>query len=367
MCHACAPSPVSTDAFAEQILDVLNHGSLGLMLSIGHRTGLFDAMGDGAWRTSDRLARETRLDERYVREWLGAMVCGDVVHQRTPDAPGASADAVDQPREFALPAEHAAVLTRQNPTDNMAVFAQYLAVLGGVEDDVVECFRQGGGVPYERYPRFHAVMAEDSNQSAVAGLETHVLPLVPELAARLDEGIDVLDLGCGRGRAINALARLYPRSRFVGLDLSEEAIATARHEARGLANVSYIVQDATTFDAAQAYDHVFTFDAIHDQARPDVVLSAIRRALRPGGTYLMQDIQGAGDPAMDAAHPMSTFIYTISCMHCMTVSLAQGGMGLGAAWGRPMAERMLADAGFESIEVKSLEHDVQNFYYVCRA
>ena len=359
MCHACAPVALSTEAFAEHVLGILNGGALGLMVSIGHRTGLFDAMADNAWRTSEKLAEDAGLHERYVREWLGAMVCGRIVLQRG-NGNGQG------PREFSLPREHAALLSRQHPTDNMAVFTQYLAVLGGVEDDIIECFREGGGVPYEKYPRFHAVMAEDSNQSAVAGLEEHVLPLVPGLVDRLERGIDVLDLGCGRGQAINKLARRFPASRFVGLDLSEEAIERARREAGDLANLSYVVQDATTFDAVEAFDHVFTFDAIHDQARSDIVLTAIRRALRPGGTYLMQDIQGAGDPATDASHPLSPFIYTISCMHCMTVSLAQGGMGLGAAWGRPMAERMLRDAGFASIEVESLEHDVQNFYYVCR-
>ena len=70
-----------------------------------------------------------------------------------------------------------------------------------MEDDIVECFRKGGGVPYERFPRFHEVMAEDSGQSVLSSLESHILPLVPGLADRLAEGIRVLDLGCGRGRS----------------------------------------------------------------------------------------------------------------------------------------------------------------------
>jgi hypothetical protein len=65
-------------------------------------------------------------------------------------------------------------------------------------------------------------------------------------------------------------------------------------------------------------------------------------------------------------HPIGSLLYTISCMHCMTVSLAQGGDGLGAMWGKEMAVRYLQDAGFHSVEVHELAHDFQNYYYVCR-
>jgi len=83
---------------------------------------------------------------------------------------------------FTLPAEHAAFLTRAAAADNVAVFAQYIGLLGGVEDDIVECFKNGGGVPYENYPRFHEVMAEDSGQSVLSSLESHIVPLVRGLS-----------------------------------------------------------------------------------------------------------------------------------------------------------------------------------------
>jgi hypothetical protein len=143
------------EAFAEKMLDMLNGAALALMTSIGHRTGLFDTMATLPPSTSMQIAAAAGLHERYVREWLGAMVAAGVV-----EVDPAST-------RFILPAEHAAVLTRAAAADNMAVFAQYIALLGGVEDDIVECFKQGGGVPYARYPRFHAVMAEDSGQSVL--------------------------------------------------------------------------------------------------------------------------------------------------------------------------------------------------------
>jgi SAM-dependent methyltransferase len=165
------------------------------------------------------------------------------------------------------------------------------------------------------------------------------------------------------------LAERFPRSRFTGLDFSADTIAAANEEARlrGLTNATFRAVDAAKWDEAAAYDYVFTFDAIHDQARPDLVLANIRRALRPGGAYLMQDIRASSDVAEDCANPLAPFTYTISCMHCMSVSLASGGMGLGAAWGRRVAQRMLGEAGFTSVAIHELPHDILNDYYVCRA
>ncbi len=136
--------------FAERMLGVINDGALALMTSVGHRTGLFDTMAELPPADSRRIAEAAGLDERYVREWLGAMTTGGIVEC---DRAG---------RLFRLPGEHVAVLTRAANPDNMAVTTQYIAVLGGVEDQIVECFRHGGGVPYEDFPRFHEVIAEES-------------------------------------------------------------------------------------------------------------------------------------------------------------------------------------------------------------
>jgi 2-polyprenyl-3-methyl-5-hydroxy-6-metoxy-1,4-benzoquinol methylase len=272
-------------------------------------------------------------------------------------------------RKFSLPAEHAASLTRAAAADNIAVFAQYIAVMGAVEDDIVECFRKGGGVPYSKFARFHDVMAEDSGQSVLSSLETHILPLVPGLADRLSKGLRMLDVGCGRGRILNRLAALYPASRFVGIDLSEEAIAGAREDAAraGTRNTEFVAADLSDFDRTseiEAFDFITTFDAIHDQARPLHVLKGIHRALKPDGVYLMQDIRGSSHVEKNIEHPFGTFLYTISCMHCMTVSLAQGGEGLGAMWGEEKTRDYLQRAGFRSVTTNRLAHDIQNNWYV---
>lgn len=350
---------MATEDFASEMLATLNHGALCLMISVGHRAGLFDVMSGMAPSTSAEIAQKSGLNERYVREWLGAMVTGRVV------------DVDPETLRYSLPAGHAALLTRAAGADNLAVFAQYIGILGAVEDDIVDCFRRGGGVPYSRFPRFHEVMAEDSGQSVMSSLESQVLPLVPGLSDRLAKGIAVLDAGCGRGRILTRLAEMYPESRFVGMDFSDQAIAYARDEAaaRGLRNIEFRKVDLSTFDEQAepaSFDFITTFDAIHDQARPLSVLKGIRRSLKPGGVYLMQDISGTSHVHKDIEHPIGTLLYTVSCMHCMTVSLAQGGEGLGAMWGEEKTREYLARAGFTTIDKHEPPHDVQNNWYVVR-
>jgi 2-polyprenyl-3-methyl-5-hydroxy-6-metoxy-1,4-benzoquinol methylase len=347
------------EAFAGRMLELLNGGALMVMTSVGHRTGLFDALAELEGATSEELADAAGLDERYVREWLGAMTSGRIVEL---DA--------DSGR-YTLPPEHAAWLTRAAAPDNLAVEAQWITSLSTVEDDIVECFRSGGGVPYERYPRFHEVMAEESAQTVLSVLFSHILPLVPGMAERLEEGASLLDLGCGRGRALLLLAERFPASSFRGYDLSSDAIAYATTQARerGLENVTFEQRDLSTFDVdadPEAFDFVTTFDAVHDQARPLSLLKGIRRTVKPGGTYLMQDIQGSSHHHENLDHPGGPLLYMISTMHCMTVSLAQGGEGLGAMWGEEKARELLAEAGFSSVEVHLLEHDPFNAYFVVR-
>ena len=347
------------EAFGDRFLTALNNAALCLMVSVGHRTGLFDVMSRMAPASSKDIAIQGGLNERYVREWLGAMVTARVVE-------------VDPATlYFSLPADHAAFLTRATTADNLAVFTQYIAELGSVEEGIVECFKKGGGVPYEKFPRFDALMAEDSGQSVLSSLESRILPLVPGLTDRLKQGIRMLDVGCGRGLIIIRLAELFPKSTFTGFDLSKQAVQYAQGvaEQKGLRNIKFTAVDLSDFDETaepDAFDWVTTFDAVHDQARPLQVLKGIHQTLKQDGVYLMQDIKGSSHVYKNTGHPIGTFLYTVSCMHCMTVSLAQGGEGLGAMWGEEKTREYLEKAGFSSIETHELAHDIQNNWYVVR-
>lgn len=342
--------------FSAKMADILNHGMLAIMISLGHRLGLFDAMEGLAPTSSDGVAQAADLSERHVREWLGAMVTGGIV-DHDPDA-----------GTYHLPPEHARGLARSAGIHNSAVFAQYIPMLGKVEDAVADTFRSGGGVPYSAFGDFHAIMADESRLKFDATLTEVVVPLVEGMHERLEAGADVLDIGCGSGHAMNLLAAAYPASRFAGFDFSEEAVAAARAEAAGMGldNVAFEVRDVAAIDEHDRYDVITTFDAIHDQADPAAVLAGIAAALRPDGVYLCVDIRASSRVENNLDHVLGPFLYTVSTMHCMSVSLAQGGAGLGTVWGEELAREMLTEAGFGRIDVQRVKGDQTNNYYVAR-
>jgi len=343
-------------AFEDRFMHALNEGGMVQLASLGHRTGLFNHMADGEPVTCSELTRRSKLNERYVHEWLGGMTVSGVLEH--------DADSLT----YRLPHEHASLLTDEGDA-NLAVVAQFIPLLGQVEDDVFESFRHGRGVPYAKYRRFHEVMAEDSGQTVLPALFDAILPLAPELSNSLESGIRVLDLGCGRGLALMKMAKRFPASHFKGYDLSDDAIEWARERASelGLDNFIFEVRDLTDFNTtadAEAFDLVTTFDAIHDQAKPLSLLQGIRRTLKPKGVYLAQDIHSSSHHHHDREHPLGPLLYSISIMHCMSVSLAQGGEGLGAMWGRERARDYFTRAGFNNIGVHQLPHDAQNDYWV---
>jgi len=343
-------------AFAGQMIGMINGAMLALMTSIGHQTGLFDTMAGLPPSTSAEIAAATRLNERYVREWLAAMVSGGIVEYSA----GAGT--------YRLPAEHAGALTRSAGPDNLAVLAQFVPQFANVEKGIIKSFQSGGGVPYSEFPHFQRMMAEMSAQVHDAALFGVILPLVQGLTDRLQAGIDVLDVGCGAGHAINLMAKEFPNSRFVGYDFSDEGVAAGRAEAEawGLSNARFEVVDAARISEPGSYDLITAFDAIHDQASPTKVLAAISQALRPDGVFLMVDVAASSHLHENLEHPLAPMLYSVSTLHCMTVSLALDGEGLGTMWGEQLARQKLAEAGFTSVDVKSVEGDIINAYYIAK-
>src|SRR5262245_38598957 len=346
--------PAKAREFGGRMLSMLNDSFLGFMLSIGHQTGLLDKMSGMPAATSDEIARAAGLNERYVREWLGAMVTGRII-------------TYDPERQsYSLPAEHAASITRAAGSGNVATWMQFLACVGSVEQDIVECFRKGGGVPYAKYGRFHRITRAASAQTFEETLVKRTLPLVRGLVDRLEGGIDVLDIGCGSGHAVNLMAREFPKSRFKGYDFSEEAIEAGRQEASdwGLRNTHFEIQDVARIPESSGFDLITAFDSIHDQAKPRDVLAGVGRALREDGTFLMVDVDCSSHLEKNLDRVLAPFIYAISTMHCMSVSLGLDGEGLGTAWGEELARKLLVEAGFRRVDVRRVEGDMINSFYI---
>jgi len=344
------------EAFAVQLVGTITNAATSIMISLGHRVGLFDALAALPPSSSEALASSAGLAERYVREWLAVMVTSRIVEYQS------------ETQTYSLPAEHAAFLTRAAAPNNIAVTSQFVGVAASVEEQMIERFQSGDGLHYDHFLRFHEVMAEDSYQTTVMALIDSILPIVPGLIERLEDGIDVVDIACGGGRALLKMAHAFPNSRFTGVDLCEDAFAEARVRALkdGLDNLTFKTLDLSTVDSLGAFDLVTGFDAVHDQKDPLGLVKTVYESLTEDGVFLMQDIGGSRDLVTNMGNPLSPLLFTISLMHCTPISIGQGGPGLGTMWGVETAQDFLAEAGFADVETHRLPHDQVNAYFVAR-
>ncbi len=311
--------------FARKLFGHYTSGILTLLVQVGHKTGLFEAAAKGPG-TSQEIADRARLNERYVREWLAAMATGGIVEYDA--ASGA----------FTLPAEHAACLTGTS-SRNLAAASQNVPMLSKRLPRIVESFSKGGGVSYSEYrPDFTEAMDASWRLLYDGLLIKGFLPAAKGLPERLKRGIRVADIGCGTGHAVNLMAREYPASSFLGYDQMKPE---------------------------PKFDLITSFDAIHDQRDPATALRRVAGALAPGGVYLMVEPKASSKLEENIGNPFAPYMYGMSVLHCMTVSLAAGGAGLGTAWGEQTARRMLGEAGFTTVEVVDAPGP-QNSIYICR-
>jgi SAM-dependent methyltransferase len=347
-----SPGPAAEE-FAGRLLGLYTGATLTYLIDVGRRTGLLEAAAAGPAGSQD-LAARAGLAERYVREWLAAMVTGGIVEYEP--ATG----------RYWLPGERAACLTGPG-VDNLAPLAYLTVVLAKHVPAVSEAFRGGGGVAYSAYlPELHDVMEAVWGPIYDELLVDRIVPLAPGLAGKLTHGTRAADVACGTGRALMALAAAYPASTFIGFDLDSTAIERARTRAaeRNLANLSFETRDAATLTVADPFGAVFVFNALHDQAAPAAVLRRIHDALAPGGTLILNEPRLSSNLEDNLANPLAPFVYAVSTLHCLTVSLAEGGAGLGTAFGEQTARRLLTDAGFGPTTVHDAPGDPGNAVFV---
>jgi SAM-dependent methyltransferase len=345
--------PAKVEAFAGRLMPMLMGGLLSYLVDIGDRTGLFAAAAKGPG-TSDEIAERAGLHERYVREWLSAMATAGVVEYD----PAAAT--------FVLPPEHAALLVGPGSMAPLAytntVFAQYIPELTRV-------FREGGGIPYAAYcPDFSEAMEAMSRGGFDQFLVDAYLPLAPGLTERLTAGANVADIACGAGHALVVLAKAFPRSHFVGYDLDDGALTRARDDAaaEGLTNVGFEHADIAELPVDEPFDVVFVFDAVHDQVDPAAVLARVRQAIAPDGIFFLREPHAADTLEANIGNPMAPAMYSVSTLHCLTVSLAHDGAGIGTAFGEQHARQLLTDAGFDDPTVSPAPGQPLAAVYVTR-
>jgi 2-polyprenyl-3-methyl-5-hydroxy-6-metoxy-1,4-benzoquinol methylase len=344
----------AVEAFAERVLGDYAGANAFFMAGIGDRLGLFKELAANGAATSDELATWTRLQERYVREWLGGMAAAGYL------------DYDPATGRYALPADHVPVLAEEaGPFFFGSAFFDFSTNFGETYRRLVDAFRDGGGVPQSEYG---AEVAESIERFTAPWFEHMLvqqwLPLMPDTLAKLEEGAIVCDVGCGRGRALSKLAAAFPRSRFVGYDVYEPAIqaARARVQDAGVADrVRLEVRDAAQ-GVGERFDVVTTFDVLHDSVDPRGILSAIRSALSSDGRYICLEINCADRP-QDNLGPLGTVLYGLSLAYCLPVSLAEGGAGLGTL-GLPESRlsELATEAGFSKVRRVPIDDPFNSVY-----
>src|SRR6266436_8379329 len=343
-----------TEAFLGKVLTDTSGMTTTIMASIGDRLGLFKQLAH-APATSAQLATRADINERYAREWLGAMASAGYVEY----------DPASE--RFTLPAEHLPVLAQEHGPIFFGGIHQMLAGMIGPLNQLIQAFQHGGGVPQSAYDHN---MWEGLERYTAGWFENLLIPVwvpaMPEVQARLERGALVADVGCGRGKALIKLAQAFPRSRYVGYDIFEPTIAqaTAQAQAAGVADRVRFEHRDVSEGMTEQYDVITTFDVVHDAVNPRGLLRAIRNALQPDGRYVCLEINSS-DKLEENIGLLGAFFYSCSVLYCMATSLAGHGEGLGTV-GLPetRVRELCTEAGFSNVRRVPMEKPFNILYEV---
>jgi SAM-dependent methyltransferase len=319
---------------------------------LGDRLGIFRALAPGAPLTTADIAAQTGLNERYVREWAATMAAAGYIDYSPSEA------------RFRMTPEQAAVLANEDTTFFTAGAFQYAVACYRQLEKLRSAFQHGGGVPFAE---FGPEIVEAIERLFHLGYETWVaeqwIPAVPDIHQQLEQGGEAAEVGCGAGQCLLPVALAFPKSRFSGYDVDAHSLERAREKARhtGMGErLSFEQMAAESLPFQERFDLVMAFNCIHDMAHPRAALAGIRRVLKPHGALLWSEAEVA-DRLEDNLTTFGRTLYGASTMHCLTVSLAQNGEGLGSAIGETLARSLAVEAGFttfEKLPVRNPYHQV---------
>ncbi len=342
---------------AEQVFGFLGGALVSAMIYLGDRMGLYQALNGAGATTSEELARKTGLAERWIREWLYGQAAARLI-----DYKGGG--------RFELSAETAAVLADENSPFFLAggfcAIPQQMAVLNLLP----ESFKSGLGLTYDQLgPEVNRGVERLLAPWFRTQLVPVALPRLDGIVGKLEAGAKVADVGCGSGVALIEMAKAFPRSNFHGYDVAKIPLARAAENAKqaDVRNIRWHDAGVDPLPGDASCDLITTFDCLHDMTRPDLVMQAIRKAIKPDGTWLIADVHGM--PTFEqnlTENPLAPVMYGFSVLCCMSSALSEpGGLGLGTlGFPEPVARKMTAEAGFTRFTTKDFENPINAYYEV---
>jgi 2-polyprenyl-3-methyl-5-hydroxy-6-metoxy-1,4-benzoquinol methylase len=341
-------------AFMGRFMEMTTGAAVMGVMAVADRVSLFGSLAGQGALGLDEIAQLTGLERRYLEEILATLAAAGILEYDV------------ESERFELSEEHAVCLADETSPYFLGGWTQMVPALYRAVPGVARACHEGGGVPFSE---FGLDMVEGIARSNGPGtrilLARKWLSSMPDVVEKLVKGIRVADVGCGSGDAALTMARHWSQSEISGFDLDAQSVKRARAAAAeaDIPNARFEQCSAEVIPSDPGFDLITTFDVIHDLARPREVLAHLLAALAPGGTYLMVE-PVAGDSLAENLHAAGALTYAMSTLHCMTQSLAQGGEGLGAAWGPAKAEAYCLEAGFGRFERLEVNNPFNAFYRV---
>ncbi len=342
--------------YANMIWQYRQAETIAAMIHVGDKLGLFKAMANAGPLSADELAAKTGLHPRWLLEWMRLQAAARVLAYRGDD-------------RFELPHEASDLLANREASGFAAS-----SFMGGHPPEqlagLMESFRTGIGKTYESDGPATVTKSEERHRiTAERSVVPNMIPALEGVAAKLENGALVADVGCGDGALVIALAKAYPRSIFHAMDPSRFAIEHVERRAaeNELTNVRAFVAPAERFPLPERYDLIITFDCMHDMTQPQTAIAEIYRRLVDDGTWFIKDIRSKPKFEDNLRNPMLAMMYGFSLFTCMASAMSEpGGAGLGTLGFNPeVAERMSRKAGFTRFKLHDFR-DPGNLYYEVR-
>jgi 2-polyprenyl-3-methyl-5-hydroxy-6-metoxy-1,4-benzoquinol methylase len=350
---------MKTDDLAEHLFGSVLGALDVITVHIGDQLGIYDLLHQRGPLTVGEVATGSGMHERSAREWLEQQVVAGLLEVDDATLPA-------EARRFALPDEHAPVLVDRDSLAYFTPFARMTVAAAGEMPSLLAAYRDGGGFGWSQYGEQMRTAQADANRPLFLHvLGSDWLPSLPDVHRVLSNGGRVADIGCGDGWSSIGIALSYPGAIVDGYDIDKVSVDVARQHAASYAlddRVSFHAQDAADASGPASYDLVTAFECIHDMPDPVSVLSAARELLADGGSMIVMDervpeqFSGPGDP-------VEQLMYGISMVVCLPDGMShEGSVGTGTVMRPDVLRGYALQAGFSSLEVLPIEHEMFRFY-----
>jgi len=335
--NAPAIDMAKVEAFTMRAIGDVTAGYTGVMVSLGHKLGLYKAMAGAGPLSAKEVARRASCAERYVREWLNAQAAsGYLGYHAVSDT-------------YELSPDHALVLADEDSPAFIPPAWNVPAAMWFDEPKALEAFRTGRGVAWgEHDARMACGVAAFYRNGYRASLVPQWLPALDGVLAQLESGTSVADIGCGHGHATLLMAEAFPNSRFHGFDTHAASLDEAlRHAATsGLTERASFATAGATDYPDHRYGLICFFDTLHDLGDPVAAARHAAETLAPGGTVLLVE-PFAHDRVEDNLSAVGQLYYSGSSLICCAHAIAEGGkLVLGAQAGPKRLADVFRKAGF---------------------